>query len=96
MRNLLLGERQAVFRVQRWERKDKRPSADHGTATWTNAEISSTLELFGLGPDTPLSCLAVETLPGDQPHQDPVGTALGYERFLRTSRLVPIPDVCCC
>ena len=38
-----------------------------------------------------LSCLAVETLPGDAPWSDPLGAQLGYERFLRTSTLVAVP-----
>ncbi len=94
MRNILLGHRQAVPRLQRWERKYERPRVDSGTATWSNAEVDRLLELFALGSETPLSCLTVETLPGDQPIRDPVGQGLGYERFLRTSPLTPIPPEC--
>jgi hypothetical protein len=94
MRNVLLGHRQAVPQPQRWERKFDRLRVDAGTATWSNAEVEQLLELLALGSETPLSCLAVETLPGDQPIHDPVGEGLGYERFLRTSPLTPIPDVC--
>lgn len=93
MRNLLLGRRPALPRLQRWERK-RRPQVDAGTATWSNDELSVELALLGLEPDTPLSCLAVETLPGDTPIPDPVGTGLGYERFLRTSPLTPVPRLC--
>jgi len=94
MRNVLLGHRQAIPQPQRWERKIDRLRVDAGTATWSNAEIERLLELLALDSETPLSCLAVETLPGDQPIQDPVGQGLGYERFLRTSPLTPIPEVC--
>jgi len=51
-------------------------------------------ELLGLDRDTPISCLAVETLPGSQPIPNPVSTGLGYERFLRTSPLTPIARLC--
>jgi hypothetical protein len=94
MRNVLLGHRQALPRPQRWERKFDRPRVDAGTATWSNAEVDRLLGLLALDSETPLSCLAVETLPGDQPIRDPVGEGLGYERFLRTSPLTPIPAVC--
>jgi hypothetical protein len=36
----------------------------------------------------------VETLPGESPYADPVAGNLGYERFLRTSPLTSVPDVC--
>jgi hypothetical protein len=44
--------------------------------------------------DAPISCLAVETLPADTNVADPVATGLGYERFLRTSPLTPVPELC--
>jgi hypothetical protein len=70
-----------------WE-NDKQPrfQVDNGTATWSNAELRDFLDATALDKDSPLSCLAVETLPGDQPIPDPVAAGLGYERFLRTSR----------
>jgi hypothetical protein len=67
----------------------------YGTAAWTQNELNWTLEQLGLAHDAPLSCLAVETLPGDEPKADPLGTDLGYERLLRVSTLVAAPDVCC-
>jgi hypothetical protein len=94
MRNLLLGNRAAVPRPLRWERKYQRPQAETGTAAWSNIEINELLQLLTLGPDTPLSCLVVETIPGDQPVPDPVGTGLGYERLLRTSPLTAVPGLC--
>jgi hypothetical protein len=93
LHNLLLSHRQATPRLQRWERR-QRPRTDTGTATWSQSEINDTLRLLGLTADTPMSCLVVETLPGDQPHQDPVGADLGYERFLRSSPLTALPAQC--
>jgi hypothetical protein len=94
MRNLLLDNRRAYTRVDRWTGKFQPPRADSGTATWSQAEIDSMLELLGLSPDAPLSCLVVETLPGEQPVADPVSSGLGYERFLRTSPLTAVPAQC--
>jgi hypothetical protein len=52
------------------------------------------LDGLTLGTDTPLSCLAVETLPGGSKIADPLGASLGQERLLRTSPLVPVPPMC--
>ena len=49
------------------------------------------LDSLTLGAATPLSCLAVETLPGGSKIGDPLGANLGQERLLRTSPLVPVP-----
>ncbi|MDQ1833332.1 hypothetical protein [Massilia scottii] len=70
-----------------------RAAAD-GMADWSSAEISAGLSLLTLGPDAPLSCLVVETLPGEVPYPDPLAAQLGYERFLRTSPLTEVPDIC--
>ncbi len=93
-RNVLLDARQAVFRPRRDDLQRRRAIAESGTAAWSNAEVADLCRLLGLGSDAPLSCLVVETLPGDQPVPDPVGAGLGYERFLRTSPLTPIPAMC--
>jgi hypothetical protein len=94
MRNLLLSHRQASARAQRWTHKFQEPRADTGTATWSQAELVELLAMLGMGPDTPLSCVVVETLPGNKPVEDPVGRGLGYERFLRTSPLTAVPAQC--
>jgi hypothetical protein len=94
MRNLLLSHRQAYTRAERWTYRNKEPRAESGTATWSEKELVDLLSLLGMGPDTPLSCLVVETLPGERPVADPVGQGLGYERFLRTSPLTAIPAQC--
>jgi hypothetical protein len=94
MRNLLLDSRQAAILIDRWKNRSGPPPADNGTATWSAAEVVQLLGLLGLSPDAPLSCVVVETLPGEQPVTDPVSDGLGYERFLRTSPLTAIPVQC--
>jgi hypothetical protein len=96
-RNLLLGSRRLDpprrGRVLKG-RGDPATAAGGGRAEWSSAEITASLELLTLGPDAPLSCLVVETLPGESPFADPVGRDLGYERFLRTSPLTSVPLIC--
>jgi hypothetical protein len=94
-RNILLGFRQLQPERPRDlpQRSGAKPASD-ATAAWSTAQIVTALAELTLGPDTPLSCLAVETLPGSQPWTDPLGSQLGYERFLRTSTLVPVPALC--
>lgn len=88
-RNVLVGNKRAMpFESARKE------YTSHGKATWSNDEVAFILEMLTLRQDTPLSCLAVETLPGGEPLPDPLGANLGYQRFLRTSSLVPIPSIC--
>jgi hypothetical protein len=94
MRNLLLDNRQALIRADKWTYRLQPPRADTGTATWSQTEIDTMLELLGLSSDAPLSCLVVETLPGEQPVPNPVSSGLGYERFLRTSVLTAVPAQC--
>ncbi|MDJ0626789.1 MAG: hypothetical protein QNJ44_00905 [Rhodobacter sp.] len=65
-----------------------------GRTSWSSSEITSLLADITLGPDAPLSCIVVETLPGEQPWRDPVGGNLGYERILRVSPLTKVPDIC--
>jgi hypothetical protein len=94
MRNILLDNRRAYVWADRWKQRFQILRADSGTATWSEAEIQRVLSLLGLSPDTPLSCLVVETLPGEEPVAEPVSAGLGYERFLRTSPLTAIPAQC--
>ncbi len=67
---------------------------DFGTATWSDDEVNLMLGELTLGEDNPVSCLAVETLPADDPERDPLHADLGYERILRSSPLVRCPRVC--
>jgi hypothetical protein len=55
--------------------------------------LANMLHSLGLGPDTPLTTLAMEMF-ADPPEFDPVGNRLGQARVLRTSPLVPVPDAC--
>lgn len=65
-----------------------------GRAEWASATLTEHLRLLTLGPDAPLACLVVETLPGEAPYAEPLDRDLGYERFLRTSPLTAVPAVC--
>jgi hypothetical protein len=93
-RNLLLSRRQGRIIRQRWADVGQGERALSGTATWSQTEIVGLLDGFLLDMHTPLSCIAVETLPGTEPNVDPLGVGLGYERFLRTSPLTPLPAQC--
>jgi hypothetical protein len=92
-RNVLLGRKPARFRERKLEFQGA-SDAFYGNATWSRAEIRFLLASLTLESDTPLSCLAVETLPGGDPFPDPLGAGLGNERLLRTSPLVPVPELC--
>jgi len=92
-RNVLLSHKQARFREKPLENQAV-PNAFYADATWSAAEIRLMLAGLTLDPETPIGCLAVETLPGGQPISDPLGANLGQERLLRTSPLVPVPEIC--
>jgi hypothetical protein len=92
-RNVLLGRKPARFKESQLEFQ-RQPDAFYGNATWSKSEIQLLLESLTLDSDAPLSCLAVETLPGGEPFPDPLGSGLGNERLLRTSPLVPVPELC--
>jgi hypothetical protein len=88
-RNILLDTRPLFT-----DRKHRPGGTSSAFAFWTTAQIETALNQLTLGPDTPLSCLAVETLTGNHPAPEPLGAQLGYERFLRTSTLVEVPRLC--
>jgi hypothetical protein len=91
-RNVLLSHKLARFQRKRFE--NQIPDALYGDATWSASEVKLALASLTLDPDTSLSCLAVETLPGGVRLPDPLGAQLGQERLLRTSPLVPAPAIC--
>jgi hypothetical protein len=93
--NVLLGQRLAAI-DPRQENLRAASAALYGTATWSQFELAGLMQATGLGPDAPISALAVEILPNTVPSADPVGADLGSERILRTSPLVAIPDICTC
>jgi len=90
-RNILLSHRQAWFRRNALDNQAA-PDALYADATWSNDEIKLILAALALSAETPLSCLAVETLPGGSNIPDPLGAKLGEERLLRTSPPVPVPE----
>jgi hypothetical protein len=94
-RNVLLGSRLATPDRSRGNIEGGLRGAQlSGNAAWSQAEVSTLLESLGLAHETPLSVLAVEILPNEQPAADPLGSDLGSERILRTSPLLAVPDVC--
>ena len=67
-RNILLGKR--PLNAERDHDGFRRSSArgiSAAIAVWTTPQIQAALAELTLGADTPLSCLAVETLPGNCP-----------------------------
>jgi hypothetical protein len=93
-RNVLLSHKLARFQRKVLDDRQISPDALYADASWSSTEINFMLNALTLGTDTPLSCLAVEMLPGAPRLQDPLGVALGQERLLRTSPLVPVPPIC--
>jgi len=101
MRNLLLGHRRLEFERRGFEPSRLRPIYSDqemrrgtGYTGWSAPEITALLDDVTLGPDAPLSCIVVETLPGEQPVPDPLSQGLGYERILRVSPLTKVPEIC--
>jgi hypothetical protein len=92
-RNVLLSHKRAQFREKPLE-DQYAPDAFYANASWSAAEIKLMLTGLTLDANTPLSCLAVETLPSASPISDPLGANLGQERLLRTSPLVPVLAIC--
>jgi hypothetical protein len=91
-RNVLLARRRGVPEERKLRhRVEVELSASTG---WTQAEVRSLLEAYGLPLDDPLSVLAVELLPEAEPPPDPLGADLGRVRIQRTSPLVKLSDVC--
>ena len=79
-RNVLLSHKRARFQEKRLE-NSQAPDAFYADAGWSSAEIRLMLAGLTLDADTPLSCLAVETLPGGSSIPDPLGANLGQERL---------------
>lgn len=92
---LLLRARAQVNLHQQANDFDMDPRLAHGIAEFSQLDVLRSLRMLGLPGDSPLSVLAVETLPEPgSPFEDPVGADLGQVRFLRTSTLTPVPEVC--
>ena len=88
-RNVLL------LRARAQARQEQDMRVAPGEAQFDQQDVLRALRMLGLKPDAPLSALVVETLPEPgSPFADPLGSDLGQVRFLRTSTLVPVPEVC--
>ncbi|HVU98721.1 MAG TPA: hypothetical protein VHE34_26040 [Puia sp.] len=96
-RNILLGEKR-MYPGKRDTLGNKIGAAEdlYGICAWSNDEISATLEAMGLPDDSPLSVLAIELFRNRLAVPEPIGSGLGKERIYRTSRLEPVPMICCC
>ena len=99
-RNILLGEKRmiALRKGDNYTAFYQQQSVTdlYGGCGWSQNEITNLLENMGLPPDAPLSILAVELFKNYAPVAAPVGQDLGKMRIYRTSRLVPVPEICCC
>ena len=76
--------------------KQKQTLNLYGGCGWSQTESVRALENLGLPPESPLSILAIELFKNQEPVAQPVGQDLGKMRIYRTSRLVPVPEICCC
>jgi hypothetical protein len=96
-RNILLGQKRMYAGKQDTLAYKRTVTEDlYGICAWSNDEISAILEAMGLPDDSPLSVLAIELFRNFVPVADPIGVCLGKERIYRTSRLEPVPAICCC
>lgn len=100
-RNILLSEKRMVS--MRTDQQyglayiKQAPTLDlYGGCGWSQIEITQALENMGLPPESPLSILAIELFKNHEPVAQPIGQDLGKMRIYRTSRLVPVPEICCC
>ena len=69
------------------------PPVLYGEGGFGHEEVVRSLGYAGLPADAPLTALVVE-VHRNPDFADPVGAELGHARLLRTSPLVPVPDVC--
>jgi hypothetical protein len=72
---------------------------DFGTGKFDQKQVTGTLQMLGLPPDSPLSVLTAEVIGepfagSERPMVDPLGKFLGEVRILRTSPLTPLQAVC--
>jgi hypothetical protein len=89
-RNILLARRRGI--VPEYKYNDK--SNLIASSGWTQAEVDAVLAGYELPVDSPLSVLAIELLPEEQPPDDPLGRDLGEVRILRASPLVKLSEIC--
>ncbi len=91
-RNVLISRKRA--RPAEQARDFRETPETVATAIWRQQEIDPLLKALALPRSAPLSVLAVELAPELDRVPDPLGADLGRARILRTSPLVPVPEVC--
>jgi hypothetical protein len=109
-RNILLSRQVATLLPEPVVTPHSQNREPRGIATIAAKRIAGALELLELPANSPLSVLCAEILPGPQTNitgiaggglvapadapEDPLGSALGQRRILRTSPLVAVPAIC--
>jgi hypothetical protein len=91
-RNVLIGRRPALPQLSQTDERERLETI--GIARWQQNEIDQQLRALALPRRIALSVLAVELLPEFERKPDPLGADLGEVRILRTSPLIPVPEVC--
>ena len=91
-RNVLLARRRAVPQLPQTDERETLETI--GIARWEQNEIDRQLKAAGLPRNAPLGALGVELLPEFERKPDPLGADLGHVRILRTSPLIPVPEIC--
>lgn len=91
-RNILLARRRGVVPEYKYNLQFR--SNVIAASGWTQAEVDAVLKAYELPVDSPLSVLAIELLPEEQPPEDPLGQDLGEVRILRASPLVKLSEIC--
>ncbi len=91
-RNVLISRKRARPAEQATDVREMLETV--ATAIWRQQEIDPLLKALALPRGAPLSVLAVELAPELDRIPDPLGADLGRVRILRTSPLVPVPEVC--
>jgi hypothetical protein len=90
-RNVLIMAQEAKF-------SDKRiaygSNAKSGDCQFQFDVVMPQLAALGFGPNAPMSVLAVELLPQGEFVREPLQADLGNQRVLRTSALIPVPQMC--
>ena len=95
-RNILLGEKRMFRRREDFNTQQQNAIDMYGVCSWPQDEVLLLLQALGLPKDSPLSVLAIEMFKNYEPVTQPLSQDLGKMRIYRTSRLEPVPFMCCC
>ena len=93
-RNVLIGRALGTAEMANTDQRYADQPLMHAIGRFDQNAIRSVLEKLALPLDAPLSVLAAEVYRGALPSSDPLGADLGQLRFLRTSRLMQVPQMC--